>query len=143
MKPYIYPFLVVFLLLSISAFSQKPVILTSDKPGWHRIGELTMSEKADTVFVEVIGADAFSAIRLKCEKAKANIYEVDIYFEEGMPQCIALEQVLNDGQQTRVMSLKGGKKPLRRIALVGRSLHKEGEDKAQVQLTGLKPPDKK
>jgi hypothetical protein len=137
------PFLFIFLLLGSYAFSQKPVILTSDKPGWHRIGELTMKEEADTAFVEVIGADAFSAIRLKTEKGRAYIYEVDIYFEEGIPQCITLERVLNEGQQTRVMQLKGGDRKLRRIALVGRSLHKEGEEKAQVQLSGFKPPDKK
>jgi hypothetical protein len=143
MKPYKSLFFIAFFLFSAFAFSQKPVILTSDKPGWHRIGELTMNEKADTVFVEVIGADAFSSIRLKADKGMANIYEADIYFEEGIPQCIPLEQTLSEGQQTRVLMLKGGNRALRRIALLGRSLHKEGEEKAQVQLTGFKPPDKK
>src|SRR6266496_1814091 len=96
-----YPFLFVFHLFSIYAFSQKPVILTSDKPGWHRIGELTMNEKADTAAAEIIGADSFSAICIKASKGNVNIYEADIYFEEGLPQCLALEQQLKEGRQTK------------------------------------------
>jgi hypothetical protein len=143
MKVKSYPFLFVFLLFTINAFSQKPVILTSDKPGWHRIGELTMKEEADTSSVEVIGADSFSAIRLKAEKGSVNIYEVNIYYEEGTPQCIPLEKVLKAGQQSRVISFRGGDRKLRRISLVGRKLPSEGDEKAEVRLTGFRPPERK
>src|ERR1043165_9761588 len=107
MKPIKSPFLFVFLLYSICALAQKPVILTNDKPGWHRMGELTMNDKADTVFAEIIGADAFSALRLKMEKGTVIIYEADIVFEEGPSQCITLEQKLNEGEQTKVLLFNG------------------------------------
>ena len=85
MKPMKNPFLFVFLLFAFNAFSQKPAILASDKPGWHRIGEMTMSAKPDTSEIEVIGADAFAALRLKADKGDVNIYEMNVYYEEGMP----------------------------------------------------------
>jgi hypothetical protein len=137
-----YPFLFVFLLFTLNAFSQKPVILTSDKPGWHRIGELTMDEEADTAAAEIIGADAFSAVKLKALKGDVIIYEIDIYFEEGKPQCTSLEKKLKEGQQTKTILFKGGDRKVRRIALIGRKIS-SGDEKAEVQLNGFRPPEKK
>jgi hypothetical protein len=137
-----YPFLFVFLLFTLNAFSQKPVILTSDKPGWHRIGELTMDEEADTADAEIIGADAFSAVKIKAVKGDVRIYEIDIYYEEGMPQCVPLEKKLKEGEQTKTVVFKGGNRKLRRIALIGRKIS-GGDEKAEVQLNGFKPPEKK
>src|SRR5438874_735163 len=93
------PFLFVLLLFSINAFSQKPAILTSDKPGWHRIGELTMNLKNDTSEIEVIGADAFSAIRLEAEKGSVGIAEMIVHFEEGQPQVVSFYKTLQQGEE--------------------------------------------
>jgi hypothetical protein len=142
MRPMRNPFLFVFLLFAINSFSQKPAFLTSDKPGWHRIGELTMTEKPDTAEIEVIGADAFAALQLKVEKGTANIYEVDVIYEDGSPKCFAIEKVFKEGQQTAAFDLKGGNRNLRKIAIVGKSLPSDGEVKAQVQLSGFKRPEK-
>ena len=137
------PFLFVLLLFAINAFAQKPAILFDDKPGWHRIGEMTMKEKPDTSEIEVIGADAFAALRLKADKGTVNIYEMNVYYEIGAPRCIPFERVLQEGQQTAAIDLKSGNRSLRKVSIVGKSLPLNGAEKAQVQLSGFKKPNEK
>jgi hypothetical protein len=143
MKLIKYPTLFVSLLLALNVCAQKPVILTSDKPGWHRIGELTMNLKNDTSFIEVIGADAFSAIRLKGLEGEVGLAEMIVHFEEGPDQVISFYRTLKPDEQIAAIPLKGGEKPLRRISLVGKTMPEGVEEKAQVRLMGFKSPNAK
>jgi hypothetical protein len=127
-------------MFTLNAFSQKPVILTNDKPGWHRIGELTMNEEADTVAAEIIGADAFSAVRIKALKGDVNIYEINIYFEDGRSQRIPTENRLIEGEQTKTIVFNGGHRKIGRIALIGQKISAT-EGLAKVQLNGFRPPE--
>ncbi len=134
--------LFVSLLFAANAYGQKPAILISDKPGWHRIGELTMNLKNDTSEIEVIGADAFSAIRLKASKGSVGLAEMIVHFEEGKSHVVSLYRILKDGEQTESFVLKGGEQALRKISIVGKTMPENVEEKAQIQISGFKTPKK-
>jgi len=140
MKLIKYPTLFVFLLFTLNAFSQKPAIIINDKPGWHRIGEVNMNLKNDTSSLEVIGSDAFSALRIKVLKGSAGLAEMIVTFEEGEPQVISFYQTMKQDEQSPSIVLKGNEKALRRIAIVGKTMPDNVEEKAQIRITGFKKP---
>jgi hypothetical protein len=137
MKPMKNPFLFACLLFTLNVFAQQTVIITSDKPGWHRMGELPVNFEVDTSQIQLIGGDAFAAIRLKAKKGTVEVYEITLYYSYGLPQCIPLEITLKDGEQTASIQLKG---KLRKVELLGKTLPIGGEETAQVQLSGFQPP---
>ena len=49
--------------------AQKAAVVTSNSPGWHKIGEITVNFKADRDVIIVKGADKFKALKLKVTDA--------------------------------------------------------------------------
>jgi hypothetical protein len=135
-----YPSLFVLLLFALNAFSQRPAIVISDKPGWHRIGEVALDMKNDTSSLEVIGADAFSALRLKVLNGYAGLAEMIVQYEEGPDQVISFYQTLKPDEQTVSFPLNAAEKALRKISIVGKTMPDSVEQKAHLRIMGFKPP---
>lgn len=121
-----------------SAFAQKPAVVTSNEPGWHKIGEITASFKMDNESISVLGADEFSAIKLKVTDAPINIEHIHIFYESGEMEEVAVKNELIAGAETRVIKLKHSDKEIKKVTFTYKTLPNSQNEKAEVELYGLK-----
>ena len=74
-----------------AAFAQEPGIVTSSKPGWHKIGDVKASFSTEQESISVIGADKFKSIKLKVTDAPINIQKLQVYYESGEVEDISVD----------------------------------------------------
>jgi hypothetical protein len=121
------------------ALAQKPAIVTSDKAGWHKIGEVTASFKTETESIAVLGADRFKAIKLKATDAPINIDRVTVTYESGEMQEIPVSHELNMGAETKVFDLTRPSDDIKTVNFTYKSMpNNSNNDKAHIELYGLK-----
>ena len=84
----------VFVLLFAASYAtmlaQNPKIVTSDKTGWHKIGETTVDFKNESDQMLVLGADRFASVKIKVTESPINLISFDIYFENGEKQSVTV-----------------------------------------------------
>lgn len=124
--------------MGTSIYAQKPAVVTSEKPGWHKIGEVTANFKVDKDAIVVLGADRFKAIKLKATDAPIHIFDLEVYYESGDKEDIQVRQEMKAGEETRNIDLKGYSKELKKVVLVYKTVPNMKEDKAHIELYGLK-----
>jgi hypothetical protein len=130
--------LVLFLGIIISALAQEPGIVTSTKPGWHKIGEVTASFRTESESIFVIGADKFKSIKLKVTDAPINIENAMVYYESGKSQEIPVKGTLQSGAETKVFNLDQPTEDIKKVSFTYKSEPSYRGDKAHVELYGLK-----
>jgi hypothetical protein len=118
--------------------AQKPAVVVSNKPGWHKIGETTANFKVERDVLEVLGADKFKAIKLKVTDASIHIYDLEVYYESGDKEDIQVRQDLKRGEETRVIDLKGKERALKKVVFIYKSVPNARDEKAEIELYGLK-----
>src|SRR5437773_2635343 len=110
------------LLLSVFSFlfismlnAQKPEVITSNKPGWHKIGETTVGFKTDRDALVVLGADNFKSIVIKVTDAPIHLDDLEVYYDNDTKQDVQVRSDFQKGQETRVIDLTGGTRSLKRV----------------------------
>jgi hypothetical protein len=136
---------IVFLVLVCAyvplALGQKPAVVISNEPGWHKIGEISASFKTQSESIVVLGADRFSSIKLKVTDAPINIEQLQVFYESGDIQDIDVKNVLKAGAETRVLDLKSDE-GLRKVAFTYKTLPNSQNEQAHVELYGYKVAQK-
>jgi hypothetical protein len=120
------------------AYSQQPAVMMSDKPGWHKIGETTADFKAEKDEIVVLGADRFKSIKIKVTDAPIHIADLEVYYESGDNEAISLKSDFKAGGESRVIDLKGNSRNLKKVVFVYNTVPNSKNDKAHVELYGLK-----
>ncbi len=121
-----------------SSYAQTPGVVTSNSAGWHKIGEVKASFKMENESISVIGADRFKSIKLKVTDAPINIENIRVFYENGESEELNVRSELKAGAETRVIDLKGSSQELKKIVFTYKTLPNAKEDKAHVELYGLK-----
>jgi hypothetical protein len=124
--------------LIIPAIAQKPAVMSSDKAGWHKIGEVTASMKTEKDEIIVLGADKFKSIKIKATDAPVHIASLVVYFESGDPENINVASDLKTGGESRVIDFKGGEREIKKVSFVYKTVANAKNDKAHIELYGLK-----
>ena len=119
-------------------FAQEPAIVTSDKAGWHKIGEVKASFKMDSESIAIFGKDQFKSIKLKVTDATMNIEKVTVFYESGATQEIPVSGILKAGAETGVYALENPTQELKKVTFTYKSEPNAKEEKAHVELYGLK-----
>lgn len=123
------------------AMAQKPAVVIDDEPGWQKIGETIASFKAQDESIMVIGADEFSAIKLKVEDAPLEIERMQVFYESGEMEEIDVKQKIKAGEESEVFRLQHPDRDIQKVAFTyNTEANAEGE-KADVVLYGLNPRD--
>src|SRR5688500_8516950 len=118
--------------------AQKPAVVTTDKAGWTKIGEVTADFKMEKDAISVLMNDRFRSIRLKVTDAPIHIYDLQVVYESGETEDVQVRENLKAGEQTRVIDLKGAVKELKKVVLTYKTVPNRQHEKAHVQLWGLK-----
>jgi hypothetical protein len=133
-------FVVLFVLgmLVTTAFPQKPAVVGDNEPGWKRIGQVSASFKRQNESIAVLGADEFSAIKLKVTEAPINIERVQVFYESGDMEELNVRRELQAGAETSTLTLKHPDRDIQKVAFTYKTTPNFKGEKADVELYGLK-----
>src|SRR3989337_783817 len=115
MKKAVLVFAVLFAVLLNAAFAQEPSVMLSDKPGWHKIGEVKADFKMENQSITVLGNDKFQSILLKVTDAPINIVDLQVFYESGETEKIDIKNELQAGSETRKIDLKGANQDIQKV----------------------------
>ena len=138
MKKTIIAFLALMGAYTNVAFAQKPAVVTTNEPGWHKIGQITANFKSTTESIVVLGADEFSSIKLKVADAPINIERLQVFYESGDMEQIDVKHQLKTGAETKSYNLKHPDKDVSKVVFTYRTVANKKGEKAEVELYGLK-----
>ena len=133
--------IVLFIMLTgigLAAYAQEPAIVASDKPGWHKIGEVKANFKTESESIAPMGKDKFKAVRLKITDAPIEISQIIVSYEDETMQEIPLNGQLAEGSETNVFTLNSPDKEIKKVSFTYRSKPNYEGDRAHVELYGLK-----
>lgn len=129
---------IVLLLIALQSFAQKPSIVTSTEEGWQKIGETTVSFKQENESIVILGADEFSALKLKVTDAPIKIERVQVFYESGEMQELEVDSELLPGAETDEFELEQKDRDIQKVAFTYQTTANSNGDKAHVELHGLK-----
>ena len=75
------------------AMAQNPKVVTSDKTGWHKIGETTVDFKKEREEILVLGANRFADIKFRVADEPIDLVSVEVVFASGDNQIININFV--------------------------------------------------
>ena len=138
MKKIMLAFVVLTIAFVNAGFAQKPSVMLSDKPGWHKIGEVKADFKMENQSISVMGNDRFKSILLKVTDAPINIIGLQVFYEDGKSDQFHVKNELKAGAETRKLDLKGGSQEIKKVEFTYKTLPNQKDEKAHVELYGLK-----
>lgn len=133
-----------FLMLLVIAaqtqmWAQKPKVVTSDKAGWHKIGETTVDFKTETDEILVIGANRFQSLKIKVTDAPIKLVSIDVYFDKGDMQSVSIGQEFKGAGETKDIPLTGtGERNVQKVVFRYNTPTDSKGKKGHVELWGLK-----
>jgi len=132
-------FMVAALVISLAGLkAQKVEVITSNKPGWHKIGETTVDFKTDKDVVYVMGNDHFKSLLIKAVDAPVHIENLKVVYQDGEPENIPVRYDFKAGSESRAIDLLGHERKIKEVELVYKTVPNWKGDKAHVEIWGLK-----
>jgi len=119
--------------------AQQPAVMVSTSPGWHKIATTTVDLTKERDEVAVLGADHFSAIKLMVSGAPIDLQDLEIWYENGVKQDVAMRTPMEVGKESRVINVEGGHRDIDKIVLVYKTMPNRKDEKAEVTIFGMKP----
>lgn len=124
--------------ITINSYAQKPAVVLDNEEGWQKIGETKASFKSQAESIAVLGADEFTAIKIKVNDAPLNIDRLQVFYETGEMESIDIESAVEAGQTSDVINLKHADKDIQKVAFTYNTEENAEGEKASVELYGLK-----
>lgn len=122
---------------SSKMFAQKPVVVATDKSGWHKIGETRVDFKTETDEIIVLGKDRFDFIKIIVNDAPVDLISFIIHFEDNEIENVTIGKEIKAAGETRVVDLKGGKH-IKKVSFIYKTVTNKKDEKANIELWGLK-----
>ena len=122
---------------SVNIWAQTPKVVISDKDGWHKIGETTVSLDKETDKILIVGANRFASIKIKVTDAPIRLEYFDIHLDNGEVKNVKIGQEIKNEGETSVVDL-GGEKNIRSVDFFYHTIGQDKDKKAHVELWGLK-----
>ena len=112
--------------------------MLSDKPGWHKIGEVKADFKMENQSISVLGKDKFKSILLKVTDAPINIEGIQVFYESGDMEEFDVKNELKAGAETKKLDMKDGGQEIKKVTFTYKTIPNQQDEKAHVELYGLK-----
>ena len=111
---------------------------STDKQGWHKIGEAHVDFKSDKDVIKIAGEERFKALRIKAVDAAVHIESMQVVYANGEPDDIPVRYDFKRGEESRQIDLKGQDRNIKEISFVYRSAANSRDEKAHIEIFGLK-----
>jgi hypothetical protein len=85
-----------------------------------------------------LGADEFTALKIKVSEAPLHIERLQIFYESGDMEEIDVRDHFGDGGESRAIQLKHPDKDIKKVAFTYKTKPNAGGEKADIDLYGLK-----
>jgi hypothetical protein len=121
-----------------NSFAQKPAVVTTNEPGWHHIGHVTASFKTQNESITVLGADEFTALKIKVSEAGLHIDRLQVFYESGDMEDIDVREHFASGSESQKINLIHPDKDIKKIAFTYRTEPNAAGEKADIDVYGLK-----
>lgn len=131
-------FVAIASLAFFSSYGQKPAVVTDNDPGWEKIGETSASFKMQNESIAVLGADEFTAIKLKVKDAPLNIERLQVFYESGDMEEIDVKSKVDANGESDVINLKHPDRDIQKVAFTYKTRANAEGERADVELYGLK-----
>ena len=98
---------------------------TSYNPGWHSwdlLGTRVVSRHAERDVVPAYGHRQYRQIKICAYQRPIRFYDLDVRFQNGGRQDLAVRAVLNPGQCTRAIDLRGYRRDIRFVSMAYETL---------------------
>lgn len=118
--------------------AQQPGIVMDNTERWQKIGETTISFRAEDESIVVLGADEFEALKLKVTGAPIVIDRLQVFYESGQMEELNVEAELKEGAETQAYQLKHRGREIQKVAFTYRSAANDAGDNAHIELHGRK-----
>ena len=126
-------------LLTTNLFGQKPAVVISNEPGWHKIGETTADFSREKDEVAVIGANRFASLKFRVTDAPIEISDVTVTFSDGTTKNIKVGMPLKQaGDSSREIDLPGSEANVTKITFTYKTVGNSTNKKAHVEIWGMK-----
>ncbi|MCO6460393.1 MAG: DUF2541 family protein [Saprospiraceae bacterium] len=109
LKYFLFAGTLLFTALSLSSY---------DVAKWRIIGQKQASYGADRDVLYVKGNDVFTALKLKITDAGLNMYDMDVFYENGQKDHINLQHNFRQGEESRVIDLQGNRRRIEKISFL-------------------------
>jgi hypothetical protein len=110
------------IICTMQSYAQKPAVVSSNEEGWQHIGQVTASFKMQNESIAVLGADEFSAIKLKVSEAPLHIERLQVFYESGDMEEIDVRSDISAGNESRVIKLKHPDRDINKLLLPTRQV---------------------
>ena len=130
--------LILLLALVSRINAQTTEIISSDKTGWHLIGEKTVDFTHDQDEITVLGASRFATLKLFVKDAAINVYEVEVYYTNGDKQVMQVSNTIQAGGESKALDLKGRENDIKRISFTYQTKPNAKDEKAKIEIWGRK-----
>lgn len=130
--------IVLAILCYTNIYAQKPAVVSSNEAGWQHIGQTTASFKSQSESIAILGADEFTAIKLKVTEAPLQIERLQVFYESGDMEEIDVRSEIGANNETKVIKLKHPDRDINKVAFTYKSAPNAKGEKADVALYGLK-----
>ncbi|AEW00425.1 hypothetical protein A4D02_24160 [Niastella koreensis] len=134
----------IVLLLAVTFFTftlvhaQKPEVITNNKAGWHKIGKASVDFKTDKDKFIIIGKDRYKALQVKVKDAPVHMESMQVAYEGGGTEDVALKTQFKPGGESRTIELKNGSAEIKNVTFVYHTVNNASNEKAEIELWGLK-----
>lgn len=129
----------VMIISSANLFAQTPKVVVSDKAGWHKIGETIVNYKAEKDELLITGANRFQTLKIKVTEAPISIESIDVYFNEGDMQSVAVGQQIKSAGESKEIQLDGkGERVVQKVVFRYKTVGENNDKRARLELWGLK-----
>jgi hypothetical protein len=119
-------------------FAQKPAVVASNEPGWTHIGHTTADFDMQDESIVVLGADEFTALKVKVTEASLDITRLQVFYESGEMEEIDLRNHFGEGTESRTINLKHPDRDIKKVAFTYKTDANAKGEKADIDLYGLK-----
>lgn len=119
-------------------FAQKPTVVATNEPGWHHVGHTTASFKMQNESIAVLGADEFTALKIKVSEGPLHIERLQVFYESGDMEEIDVRKHFGEGTESQEISLKHPDKDIQKVAFTYKTDSNAKGEKADIDLYGLK-----
>ncbi len=106
-------------LLALITMTAEPAVAGRGSNKWTSLGELHVSDRVDRDVLRLENRrGTFDSIRLKVKGHAVQFHDVEIHFENGTKQEVALRSVIRPGKLSRVIDLQGSQRAIKKIVFV-------------------------
>ena len=91
-------------------------------PAWDLLGSRAVSQRAERDVVPAVGRRHYAQIKICAYQRPVRFYDLDVVFRNGGRQDLAVRAVLNPGQCTRAIDLRGNRRDIRHVTMAYETL---------------------